>query len=70
MGYHENAIRCVHFSTETNMTITGSWDSTIKFWDSRVPNCLGTCSLPDKVSIRKFHVQIYFSFRLLGLYIG
>ncbi|CAF0808142.1 unnamed protein product [Adineta ricciae] len=49
MGYHDNAIRCVHYSPEMNILITGSWDSSIKFWDSRVPNCLGTCSLPDKV---------------------
>lgn len=49
MGYHDNAIRCVHFSPETNLLITGSWDSTVKCWDSRVPNCLSTCSLPDKV---------------------
>jgi len=49
MGYHDNAIRCVHYSPEFNFVITGSWDASIKLWDSRVPNCLGSCSLPDKV---------------------
>jgi WD40 repeat protein len=49
MGYHDNAIRCVHYSPEINIIITGSWDTSIKFWDSRTPNCLGSCSLPDKV---------------------
>lgn len=50
IGFHDNAIRCVHFSPEFNFLITGSWDSTVKFWDARAPNCLATCSLPDKVN--------------------
>lgn len=50
MGYHDSAIRCVHFSPEFNFVITGSWDSTVKFWDARAPNCLATCSMPDKVN--------------------
>lgn len=49
MGYHDNAIRCVHYSPDVNFIITGSWDSSIKFWDPRAPNCIGTCALPDKV---------------------
>ncbi len=50
MGYHDNAIRCVHHSPEFNFIITGSWDSTIKLWDARIPNCLGSCTLSDKVN--------------------
>lgn len=58
MGYHDNAIRCVHYSPEFNFVITGSWDASIKLWDSRVPNCIGSCSLPDKVTI--FYLIEYF----------
>jgi WD40 repeat protein len=50
MGYHDNAIRCVHYSPEFNFIITGSWDSSIKLWDVRAPNCLASCSLSDKVN--------------------
>lgn len=50
MGYHDNAIRCVHYSPELNFIITGSWDASVKFWDPRSPNCLGSCALPDKVN--------------------
>jgi WD40 repeat protein len=55
MGYHDNAIRCVHYSPEFNFIITGSWDSSIKLWDARVPNCLGSCSLSDKVNANNFN---------------
>ncbi len=66
MGYHDNAIRCVHYSPEFNFIITGSWDSSIKLWDVRAPNCLGSCSLSDKVNSNDLNkknelvgVQIY-----------
>lgn len=42
LGEHKGAIRCVEFATEVNAVLTGSWDGTVKMWDSRVPNCVGT----------------------------
>lgn len=42
LGEHKGAIRCVEFANEVNAVLTGSWDGTVKMWDSRVPNCVGT----------------------------
>lgn len=42
LGEHKGAIRCVEFAGEVNAVLTGSWDGTVKMWDSRVPNCVGT----------------------------
>lgn len=42
LGEHKGAIRCVEFASELNAVLTGSWDGTVKMWDSRVPNCVGT----------------------------
>jgi cell cycle arrest protein BUB3 len=50
IGNHDNAIRCVAFSTETNAVVTGSWDATVKLWDPRSnAPCKGTYTQPDKV---------------------
>jgi len=49
VGHHDNAIRCVHYSPTINVIITGSWDSTIKIWDPRVPTCTGSSVQPDKI---------------------
>lgn len=51
IGTHENAVRCIEFSSETNAIITGSWDSTIKLWDPRAVRCMGTYAQPDKVIV-------------------
>lgn len=42
LGEHKGEIRCVEFTNEVNAVLTGSWDGTVKMWDSRVPNCVGT----------------------------
>jgi len=48
-GSHEAAIKCVEYSSDANMLVTGSWDCTVKTWDPRSPTCTGTYSQPDKV---------------------
>ncbi|TRY63183.1 hypothetical protein TCAL_04016 [Tigriopus californicus] len=49
VGTHENAIRCVEVSQELNVVVTGSWDSTVKLWDTRTNSCTGTYTQPEKV---------------------
>jgi len=48
-GSHEGAIKCVEFSAECGLVVTGSWDTTVKLWDPRAPGCQGAHSQPDKV---------------------
>lgn len=41
IGSHDSAVKCVEFSNKLNVVITGSWDTTVRFWDSREKNCVG-----------------------------
>lgn len=59
LGDHKGAIRCVEFANEVNAVLTGSWDGTIKMWDSRVPNCVGTYNQGnERVGIYLFSNQL------------
>eukprot|EP00003_Mantamonas_plastica_P019198 TRINITY_DN3142_c1_g1_i3.p1 TRINITY_DN3142_c1_g1~~TRINITY_DN3142_c1_g1_i3.p1 ORF type:complete len:285 (-),score=83.02 TRINITY_DN3142_c1_g1_i3:11-865(-) len=50
IGKHEKAIKAVEFNDLTGITITGSWDCTLKTWDLRSSEpCIGTYEVPDKV---------------------
>lgn len=48
---HDAPIRCVSATTHQNspLLVTGSWDKTVKFWDLRTPNPVGTLSCQDRV---------------------
>jgi len=50
MGDHKKAIKCVEYSREEQVVVTGSWDGTVKLWDPRSTTyCVGTYSQPGKV---------------------
>ena len=50
LGQHEAAVKCVDHSPEFNVTISGSWDGTVKTWDPRTEvACTGTHAQTDKV---------------------
>ncbi|XP_035208302.1 mitotic checkpoint protein BUB3-like isoform X3 [Stegodyphus dumicola] len=49
VGSHDAPIKCVEYCPEVNVVITGSWDRTVKMWDSRSNQCAGTFTQPDKV---------------------
>lgn len=50
VGIHEQAVKCVRYSEENKVIVTGSWDNSVKVWDDRaaIP-CAGTFTQPDKV---------------------
>jgi cell cycle arrest protein BUB3 len=49
IGTHNEAIRCVHYSTSLNLIITGSWDSYVKIWDPRMSVPVSSFDQHDKV---------------------
>lgn len=49
VGCHNEAVRCVEFCPEVNALVTGSWDKSIRLWDPRGRNVVGSYNQPDKV---------------------
>jgi len=50
IGTHEKAVKCVEYSAQTNLLISGSWDATIKLWDPRSNHSnTGTFKQPERV---------------------
>ncbi|KAI9319861.1 WD40-repeat-containing domain protein [Dichotomocladium elegans] len=47
---HAEPIRCVKFLDQgQSILATGSWDKTIKYWDTRSPQPIGTVQLPERL---------------------
>ncbi|KAI9244723.1 WD40-repeat-containing domain protein [Sporodiniella umbellata] len=47
---HNEAIKCIKFlDGQNNVLATGSWDKTIKYWDTRSPSPVGTVQLPERL---------------------
>jgi len=50
IGTHEKAVKCLGYSSLTNLLVSGSWDASIKLWDARSSySCVGTFKQPDRV---------------------
>lgn len=49
IGRHDQPVKSVHFVPENNMVVTGSWDSTVRFWDMRQPTEAFKLQLQHKV---------------------
>ncbi|KAI8391842.1 WD40-repeat-containing domain protein [Radiomyces spectabilis] len=46
---HAEAVKCVKFLDQGQQILaTGSWDKTIKYWDTRSPQPIGTVQLPER----------------------
>jgi mRNA export factor len=48
IAQHDEPIKCVRFLDQGNVVATGSWDKTIKYWDLRSPQPVGTVQLPER----------------------
>ena len=42
IGQHADTVRCVVYASKVSGVVTGSWDKTIKLWDIRDKECVGT----------------------------
>jgi cell cycle arrest protein BUB3 len=42
LGNHEDTIKCVEYCTTLGVVITGSWDRSVKMWDPRQQQPIGT----------------------------
>lgn len=49
LGIHEDAVKTLTHSKEHSLIASGSWDKSVKLWDSRLGNCVSTHELPHKV---------------------
>lgn len=48
IAQHDEPIKCIQFLEQGNILATGSWDKTIKYWDLRSPQPIGTVQLPER----------------------
>lgn len=48
IAQHDDTIKCIRFLEQGNIVATGSWDKTIKYWDLRSPQPIGTVQLPER----------------------
>lgn len=50
VAQHDAPVKTVHWIKGSNYTciMTGSWDKTLKFWDTRTPNPMLTINLPER----------------------
>lgn len=48
---HDKAVKTCHWLQAPNYSclMTGSWDNTVKFWDTRSPNPMMVLQIPERV---------------------
>ncbi|KAF0693813.1 hypothetical protein As57867_015196, partial [Aphanomyces stellatus] len=48
IAQHDQPIRSIHHIAQANCVVTGSWDKTVKYWDTRSPTPQATVQLSDR----------------------
>ncbi|KAJ4950695.1 hypothetical protein NE237_027527 [Protea cynaroides] len=48
VAMHDAPVKEVAWIPQMNVLVTGSWDKTLKYWDTRQPNPVHTQQLPDR----------------------
>eukprot|EP01113_Clastostelium_recurvatum_P025983 TRINITY_DN3119_c0_g1_i2.p1 TRINITY_DN3119_c0_g1~~TRINITY_DN3119_c0_g1_i2.p1 ORF type:complete len:345 (+),score=70.76 TRINITY_DN3119_c0_g1_i2:65-1099(+) len=54
VAQHSAPIKSIHWIEELQTVVTGSWDKTIKYWDTRSPTAVSTVNLPERVYCMDF----------------
>jgi len=49
LGAHDEAVKCIEYSSSIGCVLSGGWDSKLKVWDPRAYNMVSSIKLPDKV---------------------
>ena len=49
IGKHDDAVKCIEKNDDMNLVVSGSWDSTVKLWDSRSSTAVAT--LPQQFKV-------------------
>ncbi|OLL22057.1 Mitotic checkpoint protein BUB3 [Neolecta irregularis DAH-3] len=49
VGLHDDAVRRVLYNSDSSLLISGSWDKSLKLYDSKSGNSAGDICLPEKV---------------------
>jgi len=49
IGQHTAPVKTINWVNSQNCILTGSWDSTLRYWDGRSPNPVGTVPLNEKI---------------------
>jgi len=49
IAQHNAPIKSICYLDEFNIVVTGSWDKTVKYWDTRSPNPAYDVTLPERV---------------------
>eukprot|EP01071_Lankesteria_metandrocarpae_P013234 Lankesteria_metandrocarpae@DN686_c0_g1_i1.p1 len=49
LGNHSEPVRCLDFNAETDLLLSGSWDRSVKAWDTRSRSAAAEVIVPGKV---------------------
>jgi mRNA export factor len=49
IAQHDQPIRGIKFVPQANVVVTGSWDKTVKYWDTRAAQPQATVQVSDRV---------------------
>ena len=49
IGKHDQPIRNMKFLPNHNVLVTGSWDKSVRIWDTRSPNAVANIQLTERV---------------------
>lgn len=61
IGVHSQPIRCVEYSKNDGLLLTGGWDGVVKVWDVRQAACVYSLQQPGKVYFPTLFFLLFFT---------